>query len=144
MLTEVEIGAGAERVWEALTDFGSYREWNPMIIRASGELRPGARLKVRFEPKGSRGYTFRPKLLVVETNRELRWLGWPRFPLFFDSEHYFTIESYDGKARLKHGLVINGLLAPIAARGVGKTSRGHFEEMNSALKERAELYPGGG
>lgn len=144
MLTEIEISATADRVWGVLTDFGSYCEWNPMIIRAGGELRTGVRLKVRFQPKGSKGRTFRPRLLVVEPDRELRWLGWPRFPFFFDSEHYFTIErSHNGKTRLKHGLVEYGLVTPLVAGGMEKSSRGHFKKMNEALKERAELNSGG-
>ncbi len=143
MLTEIEISATPERVWDVLTDFGSYGEWNPMIRRAKGELRRGSRLTVRFEPEGSRGYTFKPKLLVVEPNRELRWLGWPRFPLFFDSEHYFTLErSHNGKIHMNHGLVEYGLVTPLVAGGMEKTSRGHFEKMNQALKERAELKSG--
>ena len=139
MVTKIEIDAVPERVWEVLTDFGSYREWNPMIRQAKGDLRTGARLTVRFEPEGTRGHTFKPKLLVVEPNRELRWLGWPRFPLFFDSEHYFTMElSHNGKTSLKHGLIEYGLVTPLVAGGMEKATRGHFEKMNEALKHRAE------
>jgi hypothetical protein len=50
--TEIEIDAEAERVWEVLTDFSSYHEWNPMIRRASGELQVGTRLQLHFEPTG--------------------------------------------------------------------------------------------
>ena len=139
MDTEIEIDAPAERVWDVLTDFASYPEWNPMIIRASGELRPGERLKIRFEPEGSRGHTFRPKLLTVDPNRELRWLGWPRFPGLFDTEHYWIIdERPGGRTHLLHGTVVYGLLAPLAGKVMEKQSRGPFEMMNRAHKERAE------
>lgn len=141
--TEIEIDAPAESVWKVLTDFASYPEWNPMIRRASGELRPGARLKVRFEPEGSRGHTFRPKLMVVNSSRELRWLGWPRFPKLFDTEHYWIIdEKPGGKTHLLHGTAIYGLLAPLGGKAFERTSRGPFEQMNRAHKERAEAQPG--
>lgn len=143
MDTEIEIDAPAETVWRVLTDFASYPEWNPMIKQASGELRPGARLKVRFEPEGSRGHTFRPKLMVVDPNRELRWLGWPRIPKFFDSEHYWIIdEKPSGKTHLLHGTVVYGLLAPLAGKAMERQSRGPFEDMNRAHKRRAEEEPG--
>ena len=137
--TEIEIDASAETVWRVLTDLASYPEWNPMIRRASGELQPGARLKIRFEPEGSRGHTFRPKLLVVDANRELRWLGWPRFPRLFDTEHYWIIdERPGGKTHLLHGTVVYGLLAPLGGKAMERSSRGPFEMMNRAHKERAE------
>jgi hypothetical protein len=137
--TEIEIDAPADAVWRVLTDFADYPQWNPMIRRASGELRQGARLEVRFEPEGSRGHTFRPKLLTVEPGRELRWLGWPRFPGFFDSEHYWIMEEKPGgKTHLVHGTVIYGLLAPLGGKAFERTSSGPFEKMNRAHKERAE------
>jgi len=139
LVTEIDIDAPVEEVWKALTDFDAYPRWNPMIIRASGELRVGERLKVRFEPEGSRGHTFRPRLMVVDPGRELRWLGWPRLPAFFDTEHYWTMEAKpDGRTHLSHGTVVRGLLAPMAGKALERTSRGPFEKMNHAHKERAE------
>jgi uncharacterized membrane protein len=56
--TEVEIEAPAERVWELLTDFATYPEWNPFIRSISGQPAPGERLEVRIEPPSGRGMTF--------------------------------------------------------------------------------------
>ncbi len=143
LTTEIDINAPAERVYSALADLASYPGWNPMIIKAEGELRPGARLKVRYEPPGSRGHTYRPKLLVVEPGRELRWLGWPRFPGVFDSEHYWSMEGRpDGVTRLRHGAAVYGLAAPFFGKGFLGDSREPFEMMNLALKKRAESAGG--
>ena len=139
LLTEIEIEAGAQRVWEILTDFAAYTQWNPMIRRASGELRVGARLEVRFEPEGSKGSTYRPKLLVVDPGRELRWLGWPRFPKFLDTDHYWIIEERpDATVRLEHGAAVFGLCTPVVGNRLLRKFRGPFAEMNQALKLRAE------
>jgi hypothetical protein len=139
LTTEIYICAPAGRVWSELADLASYPEWNPMIIRADGELSRGERLKVRYEPPGSRGHTYRPKLLVVEPGRELRWLGWPRFPGFFDSEHYWTMdEGPGGETRLLHGAAVFGLLAPLWGKSFLRNSAEPFGMMNLALKERAE------
>ena len=43
---EVEVQASAERVWEVLTDFATYPQWNPFIVKASGEPVPGAGVRV--------------------------------------------------------------------------------------------------
>jgi uncharacterized protein YndB with AHSA1/START domain len=44
--TEVTINAPAERVWELLTDFGSFPDWNPFMLRARGEVGVGEKLLV--------------------------------------------------------------------------------------------------
>lgn len=32
--TEIDVAAPSGRVWEVLTDFASYPQWNPFIVRA--------------------------------------------------------------------------------------------------------------
>ena len=73
--TEIEIQAPDERVWQLLTDFASFPQWNPFIRSAKGEVKAGARLEVHIQPSGARGMTFKPKVLRAEPNRELRWRG---------------------------------------------------------------------
>jgi hypothetical protein len=144
MKTQVLIDATPEEVWEVLAALESYSEWNPAIVAASGDLRAGRRLKLRFEPRGSRGYTFRPELMVVDPPYELRWLGWPRLPLVFDTEHYFAIEALSSRtSRVDHGLLAYGLLAPLAARTIHRATKRHFEKMNEALKQRVETLTRG-
>jgi hypothetical protein len=145
MQTRIAIDASPDQVWGVLTALRSYCEWNPAIIAASGDVRVGARLTLRFQPIGARGYTFRPKLLVVEPARELRWMGWPRVPLVFDTEHYFAIAPVGERASLVvHGLLAYGFGAPLAARTIDRVTRRHFDQMNLALKERTETMDGGG
>ena len=49
--SEIEIAASAQRVWDILTDFSSYPQWNPFIRRISGEAKIGER---RRSPRASR------------------------------------------------------------------------------------------
>lgn len=137
---EIEINASPERVWQLLTDFASFPEWNPFIRRASGEPIKGAQLEVYLQPSGAKGMTFRPKVLKAEPNRELRWLGHLLIPGLFDGEHIFTIELLEaGRVRFVQHEIFTGLLVPLLARSLDKETRRGFEEMNLALKLRAEL-----
>lgn len=138
METGIDIDAPPERVWQVLTDLGAYPEWNPMIRRARGKIRVGARLKVRFEPEGGKGHTFRPMLTVVEPGRELRWQGWPRFPRLFDMDHYWLLEPRGKGTRLVHGSATYGLAVPFLPSGTVNSVREPFEQMNRAMKKRAE------
>ena len=140
--SQIEINASAERVWRLLTDFASYPQWNPFIRTISGQLAPGERLQARIEPPGGRGMTFKPKVLNAEPNRELRWLGHLLIPGLFDGEHSFTIQPLeDERVRFIQREAFKGLLVPLFARSLETSTQRGFEEMNHALKERAEATP---
>ncbi len=140
--SQIEIDAPAERVWRLLTDFASYPQWNPFIRRISGEPRTGERLEVRIEPPGARGMNFKPTILNSEPDRELRWLGRLLVPGLFDGEHSFTIEPLEeNRVRFVQREEFRGLLVPLLARSLDNGTRRGFEEMNRALKERAESPP---
>jgi hypothetical protein len=136
--TEIEIQAPTARVWEVLTDFGSYPDWNPFIRSISGKPREGARLEARIQPPGGRAMTFKPTVLAVTPERELRWLGRLLVPGLFDGEHSFRLEpAGEGRVRFVQSERFGGLLVPLFGKTLEKTERG-FEAMNAALKERAE------
>lgn len=138
--SEIEIDAPADKVWRTLTDFPSFPGWNPFIRRAEGELTAGSRLEVSIQPSGTKGMTFRPTVLSVEPNRELRWLGRLLIPGLFDGEHIFEIEPAGmDRVRFTQREVFRGLFVPLLARSLDRDTRRGFEEMNRALKVRAEI-----
>jgi len=140
--TEIEIEAPAERVWQVLTDFAAFPHWNPFIRKATGEAKTGARLEVYIQPSRARGMTFRPTVIRAEPNRELSWLGRLFVRGLFDGEHVFTIEPVgSGRVRFAQRELFSGLLVPLFARGLDADTRRGFEEMNQALKARAEYWP---
>src|SRR5215204_1252878 len=140
--SEIDIEASAEQVWDILTDFASYPQWNPFIRRISGELKAGERLDVRLEPPDSRGITLRPTVLSAEPNRQLRWLGHLFVPGLFDGEHSLSIQALEeNRVRFVQSEVFKGVLVPLFARSLDKNTLRGFEEMNGALKERVEAFP---
>lgn len=136
--TGTVIEASAERVWQVLVDFEAYPTWNPFVRRLSGEVRQGARLEVTVQPAGRGEFSFRPTLVAVEPQRELRWLGRVIIPGLFDGEHGFTIERLGpDRVRLRHREVMSGILVPLMGGMLRDAERG-FHLMNRALKARAE------
>ena len=73
--SQIDIDATPERVWQVLSDFGSYPQWNPFIVRAEGEAEPGSRLVMRMQPVGARGVTLRPTVVEATPGHRLRWRG---------------------------------------------------------------------
>lgn len=138
LTSSVEIRAPAARVWQILTDFASYPEWNPFITSANGEPERGATLRIRVEPPDGRAMSFSPRVLEAEPERELRWLGSLLVPRLFDGEHSLRIEPLgDERVRFVQSERFSGVLVPLFGGTLEKTRRG-FEAMNEALKRRAE------
>ena len=137
-----EIEIDAPPVWAVVTDLAAYPDWNPFIRRISGELREGARLKVRIEPPRARATTFKPIVRAVEANRELRWLGRLLVPGIFDGEHSLRIEPPNGgRSRFVQSERFSGVPVGLVKGTLAKTEAG-FEQMNSALKARIEQAAG--
>jgi hypothetical protein len=136
--SEIDIDASPERVWQVLTDFASYPDWNSFIVEASGRPTAGERLEVRIQPPGGRAMTFRPTVLKAEPGVELRWLGRFLFPGIFDGEHSFLIEPLvTGRVRLHQDERFTGVAVPLFGSTLARTREG-FVAMNQALKARAE------
>ncbi len=139
LASEIEIQASAERVWQLITDLASFPQWNPFIRRASGNVKVGETLEVHIQASGASGMIFRPTVLKADRNREIRWLGHLLVPGLFDGEHIFTIEPLGiDRVRFVQREIFTGLLVPLLARGLDTDTRRGFEEMNRALKVRAE------
>jgi hypothetical protein len=137
--TDIEIKATPERVWSILLDFPSHRDWNPFVRSIEGVAKVGDRLKVFIQPQGGKGMTFRPAVLTVIPNAELRWLGRFLLPGIFDGEHYFQINQIaPGHVSFIQGERFSGVLVPFAKSSLDGATKAGFIAMNQALKSRAE------
>ena len=137
--SEIEIESTPELVWEVLTGFASYAEWNPFIRLITVKLEAGQKLEVHFVSAGTKEIVFRPKVLRVEAGRELRWLGHLILPWIFDGEHIFKIAPADGGGvRFIQREKFTGLFVPLFWKELNTNTRRGFNEMNRALKRRVE------
>jgi hypothetical protein len=137
--TEIDIEAPRQRVWNALTDFARFPEWNPFVLAVEGEPAKGVRLKVTLRTSPGGEMTFRPLVLAAEPERELRWRGRLLMPGLFDGEHYFQLsDASPGLTRLIHGERFSGLLVPWLRLSLERDTRQGFVAMNRAVKRRLE------
>lgn len=132
----IDIGATPDEVWKVLADLPAYGEWNPFVREASGTLTVGERLAVTIAPAGGRRMSFRPRVLVAEPGRELRWRGRFLVPGLLDGEHSFVLEAVEAGTRLTQAERFAGLLVPLAGRAIEVGD--DFDAMNAALRDRVE------
>jgi hypothetical protein len=139
LYTEIEINASPAKVWRILTGFEDYPNWNPFVKKVSGNLAVGEKLDIFIQPARTRGMRFKPTLLVVEKEKELRWLGKFLMSGLFDGEHFFKIESLgEKKVKFIHGENFSGLLVGLMAKSLDSDTLRGFKEMNEAIKREAE------
>lgn len=60
--TEIIIKSDPQTVWNVLTDFKDYPNWNPYIIYIEGELKSGKKLNVTYLPPKEKEYPLSLKL----------------------------------------------------------------------------------
>ena len=137
--TETTINASMEKVWNILSDFPSYLEWNPFITKISGELKTGAKLDVTLEIEGTKPQSFKPEIISLTPGEKFCWRGKLFIKGLFDGTHFFILDRMeDGKTHLTHGENFHGILTGPILRKIEKSTVNGFERMNLALKEKAE------
>jgi hypothetical protein len=121
--TSIEIKSDVQTVWKILTDFKAYPKWNPFIKSIEGEVAEGQKVTAKIA-----GMTFKPKVLTFRENSELKWLG-----------HRFSLtENEGGTVHFEQTEKFTGILVPLFARSLDTDTIKGFNDMNKALKKRAE------
>ncbi len=135
---EFDINAPAEVVWQVLTDFERYGEWNPFVVQAACDLRPGGAIdmKVKLLGPAQRQVEY---IHAVDPGKGFSYNMKP-FPLggLSSFRSHKIIDLGDGRSHYSSHFHLEGWMMPIV-RGLmsGALLRG-FSGMSDALKLRAE------
>lgn len=132
---EIHIAAPPEKVWETLTDFDSYADWNPHIVRAAGDATVDSRLAITVA-EGTSATDFTPRVLVADPGRELRWRGSFLVPGLADGTHSFVLEPASGGTRVVQSEFFTGVLGPLTPLLFDLEAS--FDASNVALRGRVE------
>ena len=137
--SEIEINSYPESVWKILTDFATYDQWNPFINQIIGLPTEGSKIDIYIETPSGKNRKYSPRITKVEEGRELRWFGKSSLPGFLNAEHIFTIEELQPESvRFIQREVFDGLLTRLFGKGLDTDVTQGFQDMNDALKKRAE------
>lgn len=139
--TTLDIDAPLEKVWEVLSDFSSYGEWNPFIRRIDAKLEAGTNVDFKADMGKGRTMNIQAKMLRVQPPTGFRWRGPRSKPVgaLFRGEHYFELERIDDKrTRFVHGEYFAGAIPTLASGWLRKTMVPVYERVNEALKKRVE------
>jgi hypothetical protein len=141
----VEINASAEDVWEVLTDFDAYYQWNPYLKRVKGKLALDESLDITFKV-GEQERRIRGHVALLFPGVEMRFTANLGTLGSLKMEHAFHIETFEDRdVCFVQRQTYSGFLATdkkIAE--VAAPTKKALEAMNAALKERVESKVGAG
>jgi len=137
IVTEIIINASKEKVWDVLTSFDSYSNWNPFIISIEGKPIENTQLINKLDIDG-KIQTFKPTVVRVEKNKHFEWIG--KLPLgMFTGHHCFEIqELQEGQVKLIQKENFSGWLSSLILKQVKESTIAGFIKMNKGLKVEAE------
>lgn len=135
---QLEIDAPVAVVWNVLTDFARYGEWNPFVPEARCELRPGGALEMQVK-LGSKPQFQREWVNAVTPGTSFSY-SMKAVPLgTLRSLRVQTLAALGGnRTRYTSHFEIAGWLQPVVTGIFGKGMREGFEGMALGLKARAE------
>ena len=137
--TEIDIAAPPNQIWQVLTDFKSFPEWNPQL-EVVGKPELGAKLAVKANaPDGSDSrYEFRVRIVDFEPEKLLAWKG--GVPGILSGYHYWRICPSGNGTRLIHGEDFYGLYVWIKGYSHIMSFRPSYEAANEAIAKRALAF----
>jgi hypothetical protein len=138
VFTFTTIDAPKQQVWQVLTNFSAYRQWNPFYTEIDGTCLVGARIHVQVQME-ERILTYAPQIETVAPQSELAWTEQLILPGLFDGEHRFVLENTDGgQTRFVQHDRYSGALVPLLMKLYQPQAESGFRRMNDALKKRVE------
>ncbi|HLP42138.1 MAG TPA: SRPBCC domain-containing protein [Fibrobacteria bacterium] len=152
--TEISIQASPERIWNILTAFDAYPEWNPYIQAVRGEVAHDAKVEmdIRYLQGMDKGLDAIESALITALAPP-KYLSWvwnhPFGNWWLSAERVFRIKQRDdGKVFFFHEIYFTGF-STVKVLGFLDFRRDALEQkvklsmirMNEALKARAEHAP---
>ncbi len=130
----LEIDAPVDVVWEVLTDFARYGEWNPFVPVARCELKPGGEIEMQVKLRDKAQFQ-REFVNAVQPGSSLKPV-----PLgALRSLRVQTLQAIDGqRTRYVSHFEIAGWLQPLVTAIFGAGMQRGFAGMSDGLKRRAE------
>jgi hypothetical protein len=135
--SEININRPPQEVWDILTDLDAFDSWNPFIVRAEGDVEPGAHLTITTKASG-KTFTLHPKITKCQPGRSFGWTGrLAGVPGLFTGEHHHELRETAAGTRYIQTENFTGVMVPFVGKAIIETEAA-FDRMNEALKAHAE------
>ena len=136
--SEIIINAPKKKVWEVLSDFPSYKKWNPFTVQIDSSLELGSEVFLTVKMKPDKNTTIRTEYLKAYDPEEKMVWGFDH-GLVLKAERTQRLISIDEKTtRYENEDKISGLASPLVQILYGKWIQRGFDSLCIALKSYIE------
>lgn len=137
--TEIQISAPIGRVWQVLTDFDRWSEWNSSINQARGTATIGSQLDITIRGEdGEDASNYEPLVVEVNAPEQFRWTATMMAGFVFKNHRVFELKKVEGGTLLVQKEEFSGLLVPLFWAKMSKFAQGSLYTMNKDLKKVIE------
>lgn len=134
----IGVQAPAEIVWEVVSEFERWGEWNPLYRRAEGQLKIGTALTLEQHLPGEPARVIQPIVQDWVPYEQLHWRS-ARLGGFVKTVRYLEIENMgQASATFSNGELMIGMLLRLVSRDERRKMRAAFTAMGEAVRDRAE------
>ncbi|WP_228003001.1 SRPBCC domain-containing protein [Nocardia australiensis] len=135
----VDIDAPVDLVWQVITDFSHYGEWNPFVTECRSTLVPGKPIDMLVQVSGSTPRRQREWIRSHTPGHELSYAMKP-VPLgALHSLRSHTVTALDGdRTRYESHFELAGWFQPVVSTILGKNLQRGFTGMTAGIRTRAE------
>ncbi|NEP14930.1 MAG: SRPBCC domain-containing protein [Symploca sp. SIO2C1] len=139
--TDIVIDAPRQLVWEQVTNFEAYSDWNPFVLKADAKFEMGGIINFLENLKQFGEYWLKAEFLSIEPPNSFVLQGYFGAPFLFTVRHSFIFETVtEHQTRFTQEHQNSGVLIPyLAWRGIYYVSHQGYLDYNQALKERCDI-----
>jgi hypothetical protein len=142
IVTEVQIDAKPEQVWEVIVDLNNWTQWTNEVKLAEGKAVKGERINITINGKGERDSNFQPVIADFDKPKHFRWKVSMGGSDIFLNERVFYLKANGGGTHVIHKEEYKGLMLPLMWSTLQGFVKPHLEAMNADLKKKVEAdYP---
>lgn len=136
----LDIEAPAELVWNVITDFPRYGEWNPFLPACNTTLKPGDPIDLQVNLFASGPRPQREWMLTHTPGKEFSYSMKPAPLGALRSRRSHTVTPLGpGRCRYQSHFEMGGWLQPLVRGLLGSKLEHGFGGMTAGIKSRAEL-----
>jgi hypothetical protein len=136
----VEIDAASDLVWDVITDFRRYAEWNPFVVACESTLKVGEPIEMRVHVFKSFAQPQREIIFEHEPGKRFCY-GLPPMSLgAMRSNRCHEVRGLDSKrSEYRSHFELAGWLSPAISALLGSQLRRGFHAMTESIRTRSEM-----